>query len=278
MEEENLEQDKEFTQNTEKLEKERNDVLSQLGDSNDSDWSVSSNVQSLPEGQLVQEVEDKLQIEDHNISRMTDIDPQLLKYLEDHRDELTLDFIKIAHETYSDIRASNTVLKEYIDDLKHNQRNHLKELDELRRSNEEAKIKLDKWKISFSEALSSFKEVQVDNIHRRGSTKEYQEKIKDKKNEIINELKSKLESKEKELRIWQEKCGTFERESSSYWKAWRDSENRREALEAEKRAIRERGFMMNQTMNMSSASSMMDDQSIPPPPPINVEEIFKSFQ
>lgn len=224
----------------------------------------------------------KLQLKEHSgftlSKRETDLEPELLKYLEDHQHDLTLGFLEKVYETLLEIKASepDKDFDEYIEELKKNRREYVSELAELRVSKKEAEIKLQKMKRRYEEELSSFNEIRVEHIFKNSGAKEYLERLKEKnkiKNDIINTLKAELEAKESEVASWQTKYRDAEKQCNEYWEAWKDTQSRKEKLEAEKKAQFERERRaMNLTMNLSSASSLVDNQ-VPPPPPIDVPPV-----
>lgn len=201
------------------------------------------------------------------------MDPDVLDYLEAHKEDLTLSFLEKAHAALVQLRASDPDkdFQQFIEELKHSQT----ELAELRIAKKEAEIKCQLMKNRFEVEMTSFNDVKIENIFKNSGAREYIKTMKEKnkvKEDLISHMKKELEQKRNDLVVWQNKFREAEEQCNVYWKAWKDTQIRLENFEAEKRAAQERA------MNFTPASSVLNNNQVPPPPPIEIpsfEDIFR---
>lgn len=223
----------------------------------------------------------KTQIELHKSSKLSAIkaklDPELISFLEEHTDELTLSFLKNAYETLLDLRATNPKMdfNQYIKELKDSRENYITELTELHVSKKEIEHKLRCMKERYEEELSSFNETKIEQLCRKAGVDEYLSGLK-RKNEITEQtivnLQKDLESKRKEVEIWKDKYKEAEDQYNKYFEAYKDITAKRDQMEYQRRAAMDREKRLGPKMNLSSASSLVD-ASVPPPPPIDVPPV-----
>lgn len=230
----------------------------------------------------------KEQISEHekaelNLTR-TSLDPDLVEYLEEHNDELSLEFLKKAYETLEELKASESDkdFSELIDELKSSHTAHAAQLAELQVSKKEVEIKLKLLKQRYDEELSTFNNTRIEHLLKNSGAKEYVDRLKEKNkinDELINDLKSELESKNREISTWETRFREAEKQSQVYWDAWRDIQVKTAELEAEKLANQERSRRVakQSSMNFSPGSSMIDDH-VPPPPPVSIPSIDELLQ
>ena len=262
------------------------DVTHEQSDDKKNDDAVAGLVEQIKRLEAENE-ELKKQLQTHKGLQLTtsksNLDPHLLSYLEEHNDELSLAFLEKAHETLLEMKAVNPEMdfNEYIKDLKRSQANYVEELAKLRVSHKEIEIRLKLMKSKYEEELSSFNELRIEHIFKNCGAKEYVERLRQSnklKEDMISSLKSELELKKMEISTWKSKFEDAEKQCNVYWQAWKDTQVRREQLEAEKRAMQERDRLaFDQSAGMSSSHSLIDAQ-VPSPPPINipsVEEILR---
>ena len=232
----------------------------------------------------------KNQIETHNCPlpppMLTNLDTNLLKYAEQHKEDLTLDFLKKAYDVLLEMKASNPDMDfaDYINDLKNGSSNYVGELENLRLAKRQAEIKLQLMKKRYEEELSSFKDVRVEHIFKNSGAKEYLDRLKDitkAKEDIIKNLEEELNFKKKEIEDLQEKYADAEKQRNDYLHAWKDVQFKKEQLENEKRANQQRERrLLTQSMNLSPSSSLVENNQVPPPPPVDVptvEEILRDI-
>lgn len=212
------------------------------------------------------------------VNRKSKLDPELIKYLDDHRDQLSLSFLQRAHDVLVELKASNTDrnFADYINELKNSHKNHAVQLAELQVSQKEAEIKLQLMKRRYDEELSSFNEIKVEHLLKNSGAKELLDHIKEKnriKDELIKNLKSSIATKQSEVEAWQNKYKTVEDQCNLYREEWRKSQDTRDKMEADLRAKHERDRrLLNHSINMSSASSLIDNH-VPPPPDIDIPSV-----
>lgn len=136
----------------------------------------------------------QLQLETHNclapIPRQSELDPKLVKYMEEHDDELTLDFLEKAYETLLELKVSDTQrdFGKYIKELRKNQSNYVAELTQLNITRKEVEKKLEIARSRYEAELSSFNETRVEFIFKNSGAKYYLEGLKER-NEIKDDLK-----------------------------------------------------------------------------------------
>lgn len=212
------------------------------------------------------------------VTSKTKLEPDLIEYLEQHRDQLSLSFLRKAHETLVELRASRSdaEFEEYINALHDGHKNRVVQLAELQVSHKEAEIKLQLMKRRYDEELSSFNEVKIEHLLKNSGVKEFLDSIKEKnrtKEDIIKDLRTKIDMRQRDLEIWQSKYKTVEEQCNKYREEWRKSQITRDQIESELRAKQEHERrILNYSINMSSASSMIDNQ-VPPPPDIDVPSV-----
>lgn len=134
-------------------------------------------------------------------------DPELLNFLEAHKDDLTLDFLEKAYDTLLELKVDNPDkdFGEYIKELKQRDSNdYVKELAELKVSQKETEKKYQLMMKRHEEELSSFIDTRVEHLFKNKWAKDYIKNLKEKNEineEIIKRLKEELKSKRDEL-VW----------------------------------------------------------------------------
>lgn len=212
------------------------------------------------------------------INSKTKLDPSLVEYMTQHQDQITLPFLKKAHETLIELKASNPDkdFTDFILQLRDGHKNRITQLTELQVRQKEAEIKLQIMKRRYDEELGSFNELKIEHLLKNSGAKEFLDSIKEKnrmKDSIIRDLKSKIEMRQRDLEVWQSKYKTVEEQCNKYREEWRKSQITRDQMESEFRAKQEHERrILNHSINMSSASSMIDNQ-IPPPPDIDIPSV-----
>lgn len=230
----------------------------------------------------------KRQIESCNELNLTTVkaklDPDLVQFMEDHSEELTLSFLQKAYDTLLELRATNPNIdfNQYIRELKEGREKYLKDWKDSLVSKREVEIKLKKAKKRYEEELVSFNETKIEHFLKHSGHKEYLDSLR-KKNQKVEEmigiLEKELASKTKEVESWREKYKEAEEQCNRYYKAYEDIQLQKEQLEAQRKALEQEKRMLFKTNQMSSASSLVDGASVPPPPDIDVpsiDEILRS--
>lgn len=106
-----------------------------------------------------------------------------------------------------------------------------------------------------------------DSLSRLRKTVEIQETT-------ISKLKDENERQKSDLEMWRNKYHEAEKQVSKHYYDEKRASMKTSCLEAEIRGLREKmKLMMNQSMNMSSASSIMSSRVPPPPPPVDVPSV-----
>lgn len=216
-------------------------------------------------------------------SVQTKLDSALIEYVERNCDNITLSFLKRVNEVLSELKGSNPDknFQDLIDDLKSSHVDHATKLAELQVNKKEVEIKLKLLKRRYDEELTTFNETKIEHLFKNSGAKEFLDRLKERnriKDDIISDLKSELDSKRRELTMWESKFREAEKQSMVYWQAWKDTQVKMAELEAEKEATHERDRRMaKQAMNFSPGSSLVDDQ-VPPPPPVSIPTIDELLQ
>lgn len=236
----------------------------------------------------------KFAIEDFKANQMkssllisnTKLDPDILNYIEAHKEDLTLEFLKTAQETLLELKALHPDMdfNDYIKNLKNSQIDYDSALNELRVKQKEFEIKYQLYKKKYEEELTSFDELRLENLLKNHGAKEHLAALRESnklKMETFTELKNQLSQKQSEINKWQNKYQEADEQCQVYWKACKETSMKLEQLEIENKASRERDRRL---MNMSSPSSMLN-QVIPPPPepgsynePIDHSRILQSLE
>lgn len=230
----------------------------------------------------------KKQIREHEriglMSTRTSLDSSLVEYLERHNDELSLDFLQKAYKTLEELKELNPDrnFSELIDEMRSSHLDHAAHLAELQVSKKEVEIKLRLLKQRYEEELSTFNETKIEHLLKNSGAKEYLDRLKERNrlnDDLINDLRSELELKNRELTKWETRFREAEKQSQVYWDAWRDVQMKMAELEAEKLANHERSRRLakHSSMNFSPSSSLIDDQ-VPPPPPVSIPSIDELLQ
>lgn len=212
----------------------------------------------------------KKQIESHSHMSGLNVklDPNLISFLDEHSDELTLSFLEKAYETMLELSAANPKMdfNQYICELKESKNKYVSELHDLHVSKREIERKFKLMKERYEEELSSFNELRIEHLFKNAGVKEYLDTLR-RKNQIVEEtivnLRKDLEFKREEVDFWRQKYEQAEEERIKYHDAYRDILAKKVQLEAQRKA---------EKRMMSSASSMVDT-TIPPPPPIEIPSV-----
>lgn len=230
-----------------------------------------------------EELKSQIRTSKSSTEKETTLEPNLVRFLENHRNDITLDLLKWVHEILTEIRSSIPTknFREYVEELIRRKKDYENELAEVRARKNEVEIKLNLMKRRYEDELSSCSEARVEHIFKNSGAKEYFDKVKEVdrvKNDTIHTLKTDIATKKKELAALRSKYHEIEDKCQTYWQSWKDAQLKKEQLEAERKAQQEQDLRLrSQPLNMSSASSYIDNQ-VPPPPPIDVptvEEILR---
>lgn len=194
----------------------------------------------------------------------SNLDPEVVKFLEQHKADISLDFLTKAYDTLLTMKAENSErdFGQYIKDLRNGSSGYMNDLENLRIAKRTVEKKLQLMKKSYEEELSTFNDLRVEHIFKNSGAREYLEKLKERnkiKDELIITLKEDLERRGKEVVDLRDKYAEIEKKSNGYLKDLRTAQARREQLEAEKRSSNSDRRHMGR---LSSASSFAE----PPPP------------
>lgn len=143
----------------------------------------------------------KSQIETNNCftmpKRLSDLEPDLLNYLEEHIEDLSLDFLKKAYDTLLEIKASNPSVsfQEYTKEIKKNHSTYDMELTDLQVAEKRVEKKLDQSRHLYEEELNSFKEVRIEHIFKNTGAKGYLERLKE-----INDIDEEILQRRKSIK------------------------------------------------------------------------------
>lgn len=231
----------------------------------------------LENKQLKDQLEKYNRDDEAPIIEQTEMDPELIRFLEQHSEVLTLDVLENALETMLEVKASNPDVdfKQYVSDIMKRQDKYASELAEVKIAKKEVEIKLRLMRKRYEESLTSFDQTRVDHIVRASSAKEYLDKLKEKNkinDEIVSSLRTELQAKREELTMLREKLQDAEKQCNAYYNALKEIQAQKDKLEAEQRARQERERNAINYLNLSSASSHIDNQ-IPPPPAIDIPSV-----
>lgn len=259
MDEQKVKEEQELCRMVENLRQEHDEIRSNLGDLDGSDWSANSeagsiNLSSTSNEERVDQVQQELDSLESKGHHFKAVENEIQNVCQNISDKNTPD---------KTLGLDSKVSLDY-----------LAQIEELRIAKKEMEIKLQLLKKRYEEELSSFEQIRVEHIFKNSGAKEYLERLKDRnklKDDIIKSLKEELEYKNKEVADLQERCLELERTSIGYQQAWKEAQLKKEQLEAEKANQERERRQYNK--NLSSASSLVDQVGIPPPPPIEIPSI-----
>lgn len=144
-----------------------------------------------------------------------------------------------------------------------------KELAECREAKKAIELK---YQASLKELASPRVEPIYINSDAEESLNHLRKTIEHEKS-IITKLKTEIDKQKKDAELLRDKYSTLVEQDLRHFNDWKKASGRISSLEAENRALRDRvKQMMNQSMNMSSASSLIDNR-VPPPPPVDVPSV-----
>lgn len=215
--------------------------------------------------------------------------PKLLKFLEKHQDDFTLEFLEKLHKRMVDLKSTNheqSNFIDYLEKLEHRQNDLEKELKVMGERLQGSELKLKLFKQEREKELDSIDEHQIDNIIKKSSAMEYLSRLNEKQIElcgITKELDRQFESNKKELNNWMTRCYMAEEQLDLYKNKLHDSEVKQyQSDQAVRLAENYHGgvhikSVSERSMNRSHSSSFNLDQ-IPPPPALDnipsIEEIL----
>lgn len=298
-----------FTDNNNKQEQRLNEELAGLESKNNDLQSIQNKIRKISDKHLDEphdgsnpvnvltdrirqlEAENsklKSQVETHKCSlpqppqKRSDVDPELIKFIEDHSD-LTIDFLAKAYETILDIKANNPNVDfdDHIRQLKATQANYYAEFTRLEVARKRVENDLKKRKADYKEELTNFNEQRVEHLFKNTGCDSYLKELKEKNKvcqEHVDYLTKQIEVKKKDIAKFEEENRRAEEESNLRYQQWLKTELEIQRMENEKREANwdQERSLYNQSFNMSSASQF---SSVLPPPQIDVppiEEILGS--
>lgn len=165
-----------------------------------------------------------------SLTKKSDLDPEILGYLKQHNQDITLDFLSRAYETALEFKASHPdkELRAYIDELKV-KRKDMSELAQEEIKKKAAEIELNLIDKKYQEELERFNEVRVEYILKNSGACAYLKAIKSRnemKEDIISNLENELESTRSEIDLWKNKFTQAEEQCETYFKAYEDTQER----------------------------------------------------
>lgn len=238
--------------------------------------------------QLVKELKDKIdQLERENDNYRSQIrarevelnlkkiepnlDRDLIKFLEQHRQELSLEFMKKAHKMLLEMKALDPEMdfNEYLEEKKVLRNDYMSDISQLLVNRREVEMRSERMKARHEEELSTFAETQLEHLFKIIGAQDKLATMR-KKNEITNELienlRKELVAKRNELEVIREKYLGIEIERTKYFEAWKTMQLKKEQLEEERKSL------IRATID-SEASSLLINGMPPPPPPVELPSL-----
>lgn len=211
------------------------------------------------------------------------LDTNLVEYLLEHKDDVTLDSIKAMQELLSELKLSQPGKEtvEHISELRtkyfaQGDTDYLrKELDEVKKSKRLIEMKLQIAKKVHADELRSMDKTKFDDMLKINGGKEYVQSMKDRaklKEDSFMTLKNESDHLRKEVECLRERCTRATKLSNHYFQLYKDSEAAKSKLETVPMS-RERNINNDRMLLVTSPANSLDDGHVPPPPPMDMPTI-----